>query len=164
MPHPEAGAPCSLTCLSLYLAWQRLMFWVCPSPQLLVSVRLKRAMSTQGTRRKHSIHVTTFRVGKILKWTVPLFFLPPSLSIARCPWFCNWVKEKGDKVTGVHSHCTQGCSRVSSCLQGNISPSDNGKQQEADKRMGEEWEEGRERGEGNKEREEGIMVRRLFPG
>lgn len=151
----------SLTCLSLYLTWQRLRFWVYPSFQLLVSARLKSAMSTQGARGKESIHVTTFRVGKILKWTVPLFFLPPSLPIARCPWFCKWVEEKGDEVTGVHSHCTQGCSRLSSCLQGNITPSDNRRQKEASKWIEEEWEEGREeRGEGNKERKEGIMVRR----
>lgn len=37
-------------------------------------------MSTHGARRKESICVTTFRVGKILKWAVPLFFLPLSLS------------------------------------------------------------------------------------
>lgn len=111
-PHAAAGAPCSLTCLSLYLAWQRLRFWVCPSLQLLVSAWSKRAMSTQGARGKESILVTTFRVGRILERAVPLFFLPPSLSTARCPWFCNWAEEKGDEVIWVHSHCTQGCSRL----------------------------------------------------
>lgn len=148
MPHPAAEAPCSLTCLSLYLAWQRLRFWLCPSLQLLVSAWSKRAMSTQGARRKETIRVTTFRVGNILQRAVPLFFLSPSLPTARCPWFCNWLEEKGDGVTGVHSHCTQGCSRLSSCLQGSISPSDKGRQKEADKRIGEEGEEER-----SKERE-----------
>lgn len=169
IPHPEACAPCSLTCLSLYLAWQRLRFWVCPSLKLLVSVWLKRAMPTEGARGKESIHVTTFRVGKILKWIVPLIFLPPSLPIARCPWFCNWVEEKGDEVIEVHSHCTQGCSCLSSCLQGNITPSDNRRQREADKWMGEEWEvegkEERERGgkQGEGGRDYGKKIR-LFPG
>lgn len=149
-----AGAPRSLTCLSLYLAWQRLRFWVCPSLQLLVSAWSKSAMSTEGARGKESIHMTTFRVGKVLKWAVHLFFLPPSLPTARCPWFCNWEEEKGDEVTGVHSHCTQGCSRLSSCLQGSISPSDNGRQKEADKWIGREGEEGREEREGRETRRE----------
>lgn len=166
MPHAAAGAPCSLTCLSLHLAWQRLRFWVCPSLQLLVSAWSKGAMSTQGARGKESIRVTTFRAGKILQWAVPLFFLPPSLPTARCPWFCNWAEEKGDEVIWVHSHCTQGCSRLSSCLQGSISPSDNRRQRQADKWIGEEGEEeGREergkQGEGG--RDYGKKVR-LFPG
>lgn len=152
----------SLTCLSLYLAWQRLRFWVCPSLQLLVSVWLKRAMSTQGARGKESIHVTTFRVGKILKWTVPLFFLPPSLS-PNCQM--SLVLQGGERRRGYwssftlhtgllpplflfarkyHSHWQQETERGRHVDRGRV------------RRRGK----GRERGVGNKEREEGIMVRK----